>query len=232
MTKTPTEGRRVDVVRRQRVFDGFFKLDQAVVRHETEAGEMSEPSTVLTLERGDSVAALVHAVDEGRLLLTEQFRFPTYAKGPGWLLEPAAGILEEGEDPAEAMAREMREELGVRAAALTPLGCVYLSPGGSSERAHLFYAAVRSADLEPGQRFGVAEEAEHVTRRALRPAELFRMLDLGEIADAKLMILAQWLRRHLGAGGVGRAPTPRRKRRAIRSPRKGAAALKRPSDGS
>ena len=51
-----------------------------------------------------------------------QFRYPAWLRdGPGWILEIVAGMLKEGEDPQEAMRREIHEETGYRVAALEPV---------------------------------------------------------------------------------------------------------------
>ena len=65
------------------------------------------------VERGDGVAALLYRTDEDRVVLVRQFRYPAWLRdGPGWILEIVAGMLKEGEDPQEAMRREIREETG------------------------------------------------------------------------------------------------------------------------
>ena len=47
------------------------------------------------------------------MVLVRQFRYPAWLRdGPGWILEIVAGMLKEGEDPQEAMRREIREETG------------------------------------------------------------------------------------------------------------------------
>ncbi len=215
MAETENAAPRVEISERKRVFDGFFKLDEAEVRIEQPGGALSEPHRYLVLERGDSVATLVHDVGARRVLLVEQFRFATYEKGPGWLLEPAAGMIEPGETPEAAARRELEEELGIVATELEAVGGVFLSPGGSSERIFLFYAPVKRADAPEASALGVGSERDSLRRRTLRPSELFRMLDKGAIEDAKLMILAQWLRRRMETGGA------RRKRGAVGAKRQG-----------
>ena len=67
---------------------------------------MSENVTRLILDRGDSVAILIHDTHDQLILLCEQFRAPTYDRGPGWLLELPAGIVEPGESEEECARRE------------------------------------------------------------------------------------------------------------------------------
>jgi hypothetical protein len=81
----------------QVVFDGFFRLKEATLRYERFDGKPSEPLRRLKLDRGDSVAALICNTDTGRVLLVEQFKYPTYGKGDGWILETVAGMVDGGE---------------------------------------------------------------------------------------------------------------------------------------
>ena len=186
--------KKVTVREERRLLDAFFKVDEAVLRHERRDGSLSPELSRLNLERGDGVAALLYRTDEDRVVLVRQFRYPAWLRdGPGWILEIVAGMLKEGEDPQEAMRREIREETGYRVAALEPVSSFYLTPGGSSERIHLFYAAVGPADrLDQGG--GLAEENEDIEIVAVPAAEAFTAVDRGEIVDAKTIIALMWLR--------------------------------------
>jgi len=73
---------------------------------------MGAPITRLVLERGDSVAVLPHDPLAGALLLCEQFRAPTVARGPGWMVEIPAGMLDENEVAEACARREILEETG------------------------------------------------------------------------------------------------------------------------
>jgi ADP-ribose pyrophosphatase len=175
--------RQVQIVHRERLVDDFFRLDAVDYRFERFDGTLSDPVRRLVLERGDSVAALL--LDGDRVLLAEQFRIATQAHGPGWLTELVAGMVREGETPEVALRREALEEAGCELGDLKPLGCVYLSPGGSSERVHLFVAPVRRRCGAGG---GVAAEGEDIRLVALTRGELQALLRSGGIVDAKTLI--------------------------------------------
>lgn len=74
--------------------------------------------------------------DQGRALLVRQFRYP-YGKV---LREVPAGKLEYGEDPDDAIVRELREETGASAASIRPLGELYPSPGYCGEIIRMYLA--------------------------------------------------------------------------------------------
>ncbi len=87
-------------------------------------------------------AAVILAVEDGHVLLVEQFRVPLGKN----CIELPAGLIgdeTEGEDPLEAAGRELEEETGYRAAKLESLGEYYSSPGMVSES----FTLVRASDL-------------------------------------------------------------------------------------
>jgi len=187
--------KKVVVERPSRVFDDVFAIDEAWVSYEKLDGTMSASMRRLVFERGDSVAVLLHDRDRDRVVLVRQFRFPTHAKGPGWVLETVAGVVDDGEAPADTVRREVEEESGYRVHTLEHVSTFYTSPGGSSERIHLYYASVGAGD-RVGDGGGVAQEGEDIESVEIAADELPRMIERGEIVDAKTLIaVLWWLRR-------------------------------------
>ena len=134
--------KKVQIISEKVVFDDKFKVLETRLQFEKFDGQMSEPVRRLTFERGDAAAALLWHRDRQKLLLVEQFRCPTYKKGPGWIIETVAGMVKPGEEPEAAMRREILEETGYQVRELKYIGKFYLSPGGSSERLFLYYGEV------------------------------------------------------------------------------------------
>jgi ADP-ribose pyrophosphatase len=186
----------VEIQSRHRILDGFLKIDDVEFRHQRRDGSMSPLLRRLHLDRGDGVAAVLHNAAQGTLLFVRQFRYSTYENGPGWLLETVAGIVEPGQTPEESVIREVREETGYRIRDLEPVSVFYLTPGGSSERIHLFYAEVETAAREH-EGGGLAEEGEDIEVVELTLEQVWQALDRGAIADAKTIVGLQWLRRRL-----------------------------------
>ncbi len=185
--------RKVEVQDSHIAFDDVYKVEVAHLRFEKFNGQMSDTIRRLIFERGDSVAALIFNTDTQKVILTNQFRYPVYKRGPGWLHETVAGVIDEGEQPEEAIRREIREEIGYETHALVPIATFYVSPGGSSERISLYYAEVSSADqISAGG--GLVSENEDIALVQMTLPELWQALDNGAIIDAKTLIAAQWLR--------------------------------------
>lgn len=190
--------KRVEVLSKRDVFQkSIFRVEEIHLRHERHDGSMTHEFTRLNLDRGDSVAAILHEKERDRIILTEQFRYPTYEKGPGWMIELPAGIVdqERGETPEAALRREVIEETGYRLEKLHHICTFYPSPGGSSERIHLYYASITLKDrvAEGG---GLVESGEDIRRLSLPVSSALAKIANGEIVDAKTIIALQWLQNH------------------------------------
>ena len=124
----------------------------------------------------------VPVLDDGRLLLIRQFRYPIGK----YILELPAGKLDSGQSPADTVAREIEEETGHRAGSLTYQCAFYTSPGISNELIHLFIAR----NLTPcPQRL---EEGEHITVEPYTVEECLQKISAGEIADGKTILGILW----------------------------------------
>lgn len=180
---------------RKRVYDGHFKVDVSRVTVDEGDGSPTRAFSVEMFERGDSACALLHRTDDDTIILTEQFRLATLADGDGWMLESPAGSVEDGEEPEACIRRELLEEVGYRAGAMTPIAKFYASPGGTSERVFLYYAPVVAADLVNPDAHGVVGESERITTIAIPRAKLLKDYKAGKILDAKLIVAMAWLAR-------------------------------------
>lgn len=190
---------KVTIKDRKLILDDFFKVEEAHLAFERFDGSMSPVVRRLNFERGDSVAAILHHPQNRSVVLISQFRYPTLAKGFGWLAETVAGMIDKGEAPEDAMRREILEETGYRVEKLEHISNFFVSPGGSSERIFLYGAEISGAgpDEKGG---GLASENEDIQLTELPVTEAFQKLDRGEIQDAKTIIGLMWLRRKIGVG--------------------------------
>ena len=194
-TKKARPSITIDATRR--VFDGFLKLDEVTYSHDRIGRKRGrvEGQKRLVMERGDAAAVLLHETDTDMILLIEQVRAPTIAKGPGVIREIVAGVIEPGETPRDCLAREIEEEIGYRVArsALRRIGTFYVSPGGTSERIFLLYARVQASQRVNPEAFGAAGEGEDI-RLVKVPRDRFVTAALGgKLDDAKTLIAGLWL---------------------------------------
>ena len=187
---------KVEVINRRRLLDDFFKVDEVQLRFERYDGSMSEEVRRLNFERGDSVAALLVDAKARTVYLVEQFMYPTLAKAGGWLDTVTAGMIDEGETPAEAIRREILEEAGFAAERIEPIADFFVSPGGSSERIFLFCALVSDvARVAKGG--GVATEHEDIRLVRMALDDFLARLAAHGFADAKTIVAGYWLKDNL-----------------------------------
>jgi ADP-ribose pyrophosphatase len=153
-----------------------------VALHVDTIRQASGRSTIREVVLHPGGVTAVPVLDDGRILLIRQFRYPVGK----FILELPAGKLDSGQPPMETMVRELEEEIGYRAGALSHVFTFYTTPGISNESIHLFVAW----DLVPcTQRL---EEGEHITVEAYTLEECLRGISSGEIADAKTILGLLW----------------------------------------
>ena len=212
--KRPEAKRKVDIKSKRTAYKGRYTIEEFVFDFDRAAGKgRITDAKREVFERGDSAAALIHDIERDVIVLTEQFRMATYAKGPGYLIEAMAGSVEAGEDPEDCIRREMMEEVGYEAGKLTLIANGYASPGASSERIFLYYAPVKTAALVDPQASGLAAEKEDVKRVEFTREDFLAKVDKAGFEDAKVMSLGFWLKAQPqnGKPKQGKPAKPRRK---------------------
>lgn len=170
-------------IRRKSIFEGRV-VDLSIEHIELPGGGRTE----LELIRHPGAAAIVPVGADNEVYLVRQYRHAT----GGWLLEVPAGKLEPGEGPPASAAREVQEEIGMRAARWDALGWIWTTPGFTDEQIHLFLAR----DLEPTSQNLQADEVLTVVSLPLEAA--IEKVHAGEIRDSKsicaLLRCDRWLR--------------------------------------
>lgn len=127
------------------------------------------------------------------VLLTRQFRLPAHVNGDRpWMVEACAGNVEPGDASAETARKEAEQEMGCALRSLREVFTLYMSPGVSAEKLHLFTAEYAPADRS-GAGGGLREEGEEIEVLELPLAEAWAMVGRGEIVDAKTVLLLQHL---------------------------------------
>ena len=183
---------QVDVLEKETVYQGFFRLDRYRLRHTLFAGGWTSPLVRECLERGHAVAVLPYDPVLDAVVMVEQFRIGALEAPHGaWLLEIVAGMIEHGESEEEVAIREAEEEAGCVVTDLFPLYDYHLSVGGSSERLKLFCGRVDAS--EAGGIYGLPEEHEDIRVQVFSTDEALRMLAADELHSATPIIALQWL---------------------------------------
>ncbi|MBT6273342.1 MAG: NUDIX domain-containing protein, partial [Chromatiales bacterium] len=110
---TDNDSREVDLLRRDTLFQSYFRVDQYELRHSLFAGGMGDAVVREVFERGHMAAVLPVNPANDSVVMIEQFRPGAYAVGwHPWLLECVAGVIEPGETASGVAGRETMEEAG------------------------------------------------------------------------------------------------------------------------
>ena len=189
-----TNGNDVELIDREVVHDGFFRLDRYRLRHRQFAGGLGPVLTREVLERGKVAAVLPVDPVRDRVVLIEQFRPGAWgADWDPWLLECVAGVIEPGETPEDLSRREALEEAGCVVTDLVPIATFLTSPGATTETVRLFCGRVDSEGV--GGLHGLAGEGEDIRVSVVTVDEAVALLDEGRIVNAKTIIALQWIAR-------------------------------------
>lgn len=195
--KGKTHQPQARICARERLFNGFFKLDELTIT--TDAHDGSEMTIKrLIMDRGHAVAMLGYDPARDEVLMVNEMRPGMLAAGYYPFSDSLpAGMIDEGEDAMEAAAREMLEETG---AALTRARIIhdgaFVSSGGTSEKISLVVGFIDTSALINGSLHGKREEGEDIRLVIMKADEFIARTESGRQHDMKTMICAFWLDKH------------------------------------
>lgn len=184
--------KRLEILGKETVYQGFFRLDRYRLRHSLFGGGESKVLVRELFERGHAVGVLPYDPVRDEVVLVEQFRVGALDKAANpWLLELVAGLIDSDEAPEQVARREAREEAGLELVALWPITTYFPSPGGSDELVHLYVGRCDSAGA--GGVHGLAEEGEDIRVHVWPLEDALQAVRNGRINNAASIIALQWL---------------------------------------
>jgi nudix-type nucleoside diphosphatase (YffH/AdpP family) len=147
-------------------------------------------------DRGNGATILLYNKEAGTVILTRQFRLPTYVNGnpDGMMIEACAGLLDQ-DNPEDCIRRETEEETGYKITEIQKVFEAYMSPGSVTEILYLFIAAY-SKSMKVSDGGGVEHEQENIEVLEIPIHQAMEMVQSGEIKDAKTMMLLQYIKLH------------------------------------
>jgi GDP-mannose pyrophosphatase NudK len=145
-------------------------------------------------DRGNGAVILLYNRQARTVILTRQFRMPTYLNGnaTGMLIEACAGLLDK-DNPEDAIRRETEEETGYKIGAIEKVFESYMSPGSVTEILY-FFTAEYAPSMKVSDGGGLEEEQEEIEVLELSIDRALQMVKTGEIRDAKTIMLLQHVR--------------------------------------
>jgi GDP-mannose pyrophosphatase NudK len=147
-------------------------------------------------DRGNGATILLYNKAHKTVILTRQFRMPTFINGneSGMLIEACAGLLDK-DNPEDCIKRETEEETGYKVSDVRKVFEAYMSPGSVTEILY-FFVAEYSLDMKVHEGGGIEHEQEHIEVLELPFDQAMQMMETGQIKDAKTIILLQYARLH------------------------------------
>lgn len=147
-------------------------------------------------DRGNGAVILLYNKEKRTVILTRQFRLPTFINGndSGMLIEACAGLLDR-DNPEVAIRRETEEETGYVVHEVTKVMEAYMSPGSVTEILY-FFVAVYDAGMKHTAGGGVEEEQEDIEVQEMDFDDAVGQIRTGQIKDAKTIMLLQYAQLH------------------------------------
>lgn len=189
----------INIIGQDSVYQGFFHVEKFKFQHSLFQGGDSVAIEREVMGRGQAVVVLLYDLARQYVVLVEQCRAGAlpYVKEAqdsaqqAWLIEPVAGMIDQGETAQQACQREVVEEAGVALTEFEYVCQFYPSPGGCSEILHLYGAQVNVECL--GEFGGLAQDVEDIRLVKLPFAEAKSRLLAGKFDVASTIIALQWL---------------------------------------
>ena len=175
--------------------DNWYTLKKVTYEVIKEDGR-AETHSREAYDRGNGATILLYNKEFKTVILTRQFRLPTFINGnpSGMLIEACAGLLDK-DNPEDCIRRETEEETGYQLKDIRKIFEAYMSPGSVTEILYFFVAEyTRSMKVHEGG--GIEHEQENIEVLEITLDLAIHMMNTGEIKDAKTIMLLQYIKLH------------------------------------
>jgi nudix-type nucleoside diphosphatase (YffH/AdpP family) len=171
--------------------DNWGKLNKVKYEYQLKDGSWQIQEREV-YNRGNGAVILLYNKEKKTVILTRQFRLPTWFNGntDGLMIEACAGMLDE-KDPEDCIRRETEEETGYSLSDVRKIMEVYMSPGSVTEILYFFVGAYSDA-MKISEGGGLDKEQENIEVLELPFVKAIQMIDSGDIKDAKTIMLLQY----------------------------------------
>lgn len=183
--------KRVKNIESTLLSDNYYILKKLTFDYLMSQGDWVNQSREV-YDRGDGAGILLYNVEKQTIILTKQFRMPTYANDnpDGFLVEICAGMLDK-DNPEACIIRETEEEVGYRLKSVKKVYEAYSSPGVMTEKMHFFIGEYTDA-MKVNDGGGLDSEHEDIEVLELPFNDAVNMLHNGEIQDTRTIVLLQY----------------------------------------
>ena len=183
---------RIKNLQNEVLSDNWYTLNKVTFEYQKNNGEWETQSRE-AYDRGNGATILLYNKTMKTVILTRQFRLPTYLNGndTGMLIEACAGLLDK-DNAEDCIKKETEEETGYRINKVQKVFEAYMSPGSVTEILY-FFIAEYDHHMKVGEGGGLAEEQENIEVLEIPFAKAQQMIQSGEIKDAKTIMLLQYV---------------------------------------
>lgn len=181
----------IEIVDTQLLSDNWGILNKVTFNYKLPDGSVQLQQREI-YNRGNGAVILLYNKSKNTIVLTKQFRIPTWFNGnpDGMMIEACAGLLDE-KDPAECIKRETQEETGYIVNDVKKIMEVYMSPASVTEILH-FFIGEYSESQRVSSGGGLDEEQENIQVMEYKFADAVQLIADGQIKDAKTIMLIQY----------------------------------------
>ncbi len=182
-------------IKKEVLSNNWYTLNKYTYDYHKEDGSW-ETQERESYDRGNGACILLYNKRRGTVVLTRQFRMPTFVNGneDGMMIEVCAGLLD-GNNPERAMIKEVEEEIGYKIKSVEKVFESYMSPGSVTEILHFFVGAYDDK-MKTGPGGGAEDETENIEVLEYSFQHALQMIGRGEIKDAKTILLLQYAALH------------------------------------
>ena len=187
---------KITIQKTELLSDNWYILNKVTFDYNKDS-DVPETQVREVYDRGNGAVILLYNSTKKTVVLTRQFRLPTYLNGnsSGMLIEACAGMLDK-DNPIECIIRETEEETGYRLSSVKKVFQSYMSPGAVTEILHFFIGEYQP-EMKVSEGGGLVEEHENIEVLEYPFNEAYQMIASGEITDAKTIMLLQYAKINL-----------------------------------
>jgi nudix-type nucleoside diphosphatase (YffH/AdpP family) len=181
----------IKILKTELLSDSWYILNKVTLEYQKNDATW-ETQTREVYDRGNGAVILLYNSIRKTVILTQQFRLPTFLNGnkTGMMIEACAGLLDK-DNPEECIIRETEEETGYRLSKVKKVFETYMSPGSVTEILY-FFIGEYNASMKVSDGGGIVTEHENIDVLEFPFEQAYNMIASGEIKDAKTIMLLQY----------------------------------------
>lgn len=183
----------IKILKSEILSDNWYVLRKITYEYSKKDGTILTQSRE-AYDRGNGAVILLYNQAQKTVILTRQFRLPTFVNGnpSGMLIEACAGLLDK-DNAEDCIRRETEEETGYKITEVQKIFEAYMSPGSVTEILYFFIAAY-AKEMKVAEGGGVEHEEENIEVLEISIDDAMKMIETGEIKDGKTIMLLQYIK--------------------------------------